>query len=1572
MAKKILAIDSFDDLLSTTDELNQIEVTNISSKDIAIIGFASRLEDEQTSEGFWKTLVNGKNTCGQVSDERKKDVEQYLNNRQQFYKGNFVKGSFFKSISNFDYNFFGFSPKEASLLDPNQRFFLETVWTAIENAGYAGKRIKSTNTGVFVGYSQDFGQNYRSIIHTNDLDAIPMSLAGNIESIIASRISYFLDLKGPAMMIDTACSSSLVAIYQACRSLQNHECEMALAGGVKLHLVPLQSDNKDGVGFQSVTGIISSDNIAKTFDDSSDGTGIGEGVGVILLKPLNKALQDGDNIHAVIKGGAVNQDGSSIGITAPNADAQTALLTKAWQDAGISPETISYIETHGTGTKLGDPIEIRGIENAFKKFTSKKQFCGVGSVKANIGHLDNVAGVSGLIKLILSLKNKTIPATLFFQKPNRNINFIDSPVYVCDKNSSWESENIPLRAGISSFGLSGTNCHLIIEESPLKPQKKTDTQQPQLLVISAMTLEGLKALIESYKTFFRNTTEDISDVCFTAATGREHFNYRITIIADNQQGFLSKLNHITDFENIQTKGFGFGKFKVLNENNTHRNAESISMEEQMQISTEANKIAISALSPDHLLEQLSLYYLKGATIDWGLFFRSSSSQKIEIPTYIFQKNRCWVDSKQNNINKGGLIPDRIHPLIDRLIEKSEERIVYQTNISIAKHWEIREHIVRGTYVLPGTSYLEMVFQAVKHSGIFEEAHFSICNAMFIQPLVIINDESVDVTIELQKSDKNFKYIIFTENNLEKIIFTEGEIHPQNENPENIETLENLMNQFSEATIFDNKLTEFHEVKTSERWNCTQELRIGQDEFLAIQGLPACFDEDSRQYFAYPSLLDCAANVANIAVGEGLYLPFSYKKIQVFKPIRGKIFTYLKKNPTLKTEVISLDIKIFDESGILIALIDDYYIKKVHQQQLSSLHKLSNCYEIKWLSEETKFANTSVDISENLYIHVMSDPTISNALRTQGARVIDVELASQTIKLTHDSYRVENSEEGFRLFLSNLDLGNYQVGVIHSIANSGDIFCENIEVFKQQKDLILTSAFNLVKGILNSKVQVKNNLIFLTQNAHRIDENECVFPFASSMVGFAKAITQEYESLNVRCIDWDDITSNDLIINEIVLNRFAEKVISFRKNQRLLPELGLFKSTNLVSNPITLTSDGVYVISGGTGSLALALVHHWALKNKINVVLLNRNGLPEIHKTDDFSSINGSNKSREKIEKIQQIAESGTHIECHAIDITDFSKMEQLFNNLRQKFGKINGIVHTAGVAGDGFLLNKSLAKFNEVLAPKLEGTFILDKLTQEDNLDFFISYSSITSVFGAVGQSDYSAGNAFLDGFTSNFRENKTKYLSINWSAWAEIGMAYDFQAIDEKSPIKAIGTQKALGLFDEIFSFNIQNVVVAEWNYQQIGKYPSLLGWLPKGERQKAHKEDNNASNLAVKVLLVGKESNEITQIEHTIGGLWYNVLGLEEIDVYDNFYNVGGDSISATFLLKEFEKVYPNMVEVADIFTYCTIHEMGQFLENKLNKPKKPIPAASESLSDIDNILAMLTNGELSLEKANQLIEF
>lgn len=500
---------------------------------IAIIGISCRFPGAKNKEAFWNLLREGVDAITQVPPERWNTDASYEENAETAI--NTCWGGFLEDIDQFDPQFFKISPREAVSIDPQQRLLLELAWEALEDAGQKPSGLAGTKTGVFMGIN---GFDYYTLLMNNPAHNIDAYIGtGNTNCIAANRISYFFDFTGPSLGIDTACSSSLVATHLACQSIWNGESSLALAGGVRIILSPLIAASFSKAGF------IAPDGRCKTFDSQANGYVRSEGAGVVLLKPLSQALVDGDPIYAAIRSSAVNQDGRSNGLTAPNPWAQETLLRETYRQAGISPHQVQYIEAHGTGTQLGDPIEMKALGKVLAQGRSPDNNCVVGSVKTNIGHLEAAAGIASLIKVALSLQHCQIPPHLHFQQPNPYIPFATLPLRIPNALESWPETKDTKIAGISSFSFGGTNAHLVLEEAPLVKKKQAAADDMQhLLTLSAKSEKALKDITGRYLKFFASHPNvSLTDVCFTASTGRSHFEHRLAIAAKSTQELVRRL-----------------------------------------------------------------------------------------------------------------------------------------------------------------------------------------------------------------------------------------------------------------------------------------------------------------------------------------------------------------------------------------------------------------------------------------------------------------------------------------------------------------------------------------------------------------------------------------------------------------------------------------------------------------------------------------------------------------------------------------------------------------------------------------------------------------------------------------------------------------------------------------------------------------------------------------------------------------------------------------------------------------------------------------------------------------------
>ncbi len=512
---------------------------------IAIVAVSCRFPGAADPEAFWDVLAGGVDAIREVPEDRY-DIDEYYDPDPEAPGKIYSRfGGFLDGIDGFDPEFFGISPREAVWIDPQQRLMLETVWEGLERAGYAPASLRGSRTGIFVGVAAN---EYAQLLSAETVDKIqPQFITGNALNAISGRVAFALGLEGPAVAIDTACSSALVAVHQACQALHSGDCDLALAGGVNVLLSPIT------VIAASRARMLSPVGRCKTFDASADGYVRSEGCGILVLKRLGDAQRDGDRICAVIPGSAVNQDGASSGLTVPNGGAQQRLIGTALARAGLAGGDVDYLEAHGTGTPLGDPIEVQAAGAAFGVARDGDRPLLMGSVKTNIGHLESASGAAGLIKVVLSLQHGVLPQSLHFDTPSPHIPWDSLPVRVVDKSTPWQSNGRPRRAGVSSFGFTGTNAHVLIEEAP--PQAAADNEPESgagdpavhVLPLSARSPEALVALARRYESWFAaNPDIGVADVCRTAGTGRSHFAFRAALVVDSVQGAREGLADLAD------------------------------------------------------------------------------------------------------------------------------------------------------------------------------------------------------------------------------------------------------------------------------------------------------------------------------------------------------------------------------------------------------------------------------------------------------------------------------------------------------------------------------------------------------------------------------------------------------------------------------------------------------------------------------------------------------------------------------------------------------------------------------------------------------------------------------------------------------------------------------------------------------------------------------------------------------------------------------------------------------------------------------------------------------------------
>ncbi|BCJ96168.1 hypothetical protein acsn021_37370 [Anaerocolumna cellulosilytica] len=1518
------------DILAEDDN----RLNRISRKDIAVIGIGGKFGSSDSIEAFWNQLCAGKDMIRSFPKRRDSLYKKYKDLCRK--KGilleqdeSYNKAGYLEEIEEFDYELFSMSPSEAKLMDPHQRLFLQCALSALENGGYGGNRAKGSNTGIFVGFSDDFNFSYNNLISIVDPAAIPMALTGNIKSIIASRLAYLFDMKGPSMLVNTACSSSLVAVHLACKSLIAGECEMAIAGGVKLYLEP-QTKAESGVG------ILSHDGKARTFDNSSEGTGLGEGAGAVLLKPLSKAVEDGDLIYAVIKGSCINQDGTSVGITAPNPSAQTNVIEGAWKDAGVDPESITYIEAHGTGTKLGDPIEIMAINEAFRKHTDKKQFCAVGSVKSNLGHLDSAAGIAGLIKSILSLHERKITPHLHFRLPNEKINFEQSAVYVNDRLTNWEKGHFPRRCGISSFGLSGTNCHIVLEEAPeIKEKRHSTSKRQRVLCLSAKSVIALDRLVgQYYELLSKRKGIELDDLCFTSNACRGHYENRLAILFENIEDLLDILNEIQSksVANVEVKNAYYGRHKSVPDIKQNKLKGEVTQAEIGEISCEANRIIKEYLEQrkGELLKEICILYICGAKVTWEELYRTADTKTIILPGYPLEKKCCWPDMDITEGRKSN------YKLVHSNIVKSHNIDIYMTKFSVEDHWILSEHKVSGSYVVPGTTYIEMILQifGLSRNGCIPEFQ----DILFYTPMSVVKgkdkeahtiikyglEEYAEFSVSSRNSEDDDTWVKHVDG---RIKFIDGE-KVSNQNISEIMdrcSMENFKSIYKES---DARI-----VEVGPRWDNITQVYVGNGEVLALMELKEQFSEDMNQYYVHPALMDCAVNLANTYVGSGPFLPFFYENLRIYDRIPQKFYSIIKRNDLENTtgETAKFDIVLTKLSGEVFSFVKNYTVKRVREVDLVPKKKESKIFHaIKWIQDknirEESFVKSVLLFKSNANFC----NKLIKQLKQQKVEVITVQAGENYQKIDDYTFSINLKQSNYNILFDQLR--SYQFSHIVFMLDLFDNTLDITDNIIGKRERSIDSLFFITKAIINHKITRDIELALVSDHTAAVTGNEeYINPYGAALFGLGKSIQEENSSIKCRCLDIDKSTDEKTIANEIMSKRTSYKV-AFREGYKYIEQLYEMNIEDLEDSGIQIKQNGCYVITGGTGGLGIQIAAYLASKDAKNLCLISRSGLP---KRTDWNTIikENSTKVANTIREIMRLEEMGINVSVYGTDISNEKEVNITLCKIKSLFGSINGVVHCAGVAGDGILAAKNFNTFNRVISPKIDGTCILHKLTRQDELDFFVLYSSVSSIMGGIGQGDYSAANSFLDAFAGYRNQSVPGTVAINWAPWADTGMAYDY-GLKDTGLFKMLDNQTGVDAFNKVINRRISNIIVGRLNPDELNNYTNN-NLIKYDGRTKADIKDSGKKQIESLqekrfITLKGRAEGNYTASEALVGQAWGEVLGLDEIDIYDDFYTLGGDSILAIHIVNVLNKSITKKINISDLFENLTIFQLAEYLKH------------------------------------------
>ena len=1486
---------------------------------VAIIGLDAKAGSALNQDALWQAFREGLDMVTELPEGRIPDAENFARVAYGKQVEAFSQRAYLPAIDQFEPGLFKLSHREAELMDPTQRLYLTSVWTALEDAGYGGSRLSGSRTGVYVGYNQ-VGDSYESLLADAPEETVGLKVSGNVTSFMASRISYLLDLTGPAMVIDTACSSSLVALHEACKALRDGEVDMAVAGSIRIFLCPEKTGENMGTG--------SADERTRSFDASADGTGGGEGVINLILKPLRAAVRDRDHIYAVIKGSAVNQDGSSIGITAPNSAAQERCLTEAWEQAGIHPEDISYLEAHGTATRLGDPVEIGGITAAFCRYTSKKQFCALGAAKSNFGHLDCCSGLLGVVKVLLMMEHRMLPPSLHFTAPNSKIDYVDSPIFMNDTLRPWESDSGILTAGVSSFGLSGTNCHVVLQSYDLPHEPKTLALTHQILTVSAATEESLRRYLLHLQTWLRGRQGVcLEDLCYSLNVGRARHNHRFAMVLWDLPQFL-----------------GLKEEELLSSSYYHHFRLSSAETADPGLLSPAQRKAWTDTAAAAMelgdLETLAKAYLQGADLDFAPLYEGACVRMLSLPPYAFREERCWYTSRA--LREPLLPKESLHPLLDRCVTESYGLRVYEKIMSLDRCMELREHRINGVCVLPGTVYAEQLYEVGRRH--FGSIPFCIRSLTFLELLTckeeeerilhcIAREEGSEIHVRMASKGEKGQWICHAE----------GILAPASESVTEHRDLTAILSSHSQV------LTEGEEqsfVQLGQHWHTGLRFYTAEESVVLHSRIPEEFAREAEAYTLYPPLLDGSVN-SGIYLLDGQYLPLNYTNMQIHAPLRGDVYSVITrlKHKEQGEQIAQFRVELLSGSGDVLGEIPEYSLKRVNEAQdfLTELSEQSPMYDITWQKlDQSLLPTTDPYPSAAVILHREDgDQDLLKELGKRFSSVIHLIPHHSYRELSGDRIYVPMEEEQWKQVLLPLgDLRSFLfLNLLGYTRDTGDA-----EGDMEDK---LHSVFCWIKSL--SAIPGQKQLRVLTLNATKVSGTEDFYcPMNQALIGFCSCVESEQSDMDLHVID-ADLHSSPSLIADALCTPTAQFVTALRKDELYLEQLHPYTGE---SQAIGLKDEDVILITGGLGGIGLSVAEEILSGHpQAKLLLLSRSAV-------------GKERARERLRPLQ---EQGCHVRILEADVTDRNALPAVLSQIRRDYGHLDLVIHGAGVAGDGMLIHKDWSTALKVLRPKTVGTALLDELTREDGLRAMILFSSFTSAVGAPGQTDYTGANAFLDSFTYERNRRGRRTVCINWTGWKESGMAHDYGVQWQSSFVHFLTDQEGKGYFKAAMHLGGARMLACSFPEG----IPTELGsrfLLPTGQEARHIAKEPESAPEEMPVIY-GKSPDKLTQIEKNIALAWARTLHVGEVNLYDKFFEAGGNSLLASYLQKEINRIYPDAMAITDVFVYSTVSDIAAYIAGKLEPPKQDA-TLSQNGADIEALVQKYMDGELSLDDLENLV--
>lgn len=1470
------------------------------AEDVAVVGASCLLPGGVTDlHTLWNLLDGEQSAIGRLPLNR----WSWPNNIDPLHQHPGIDyGGFVNDVSSFDAHFFRISPKEASFMDPQQRLLLQLAWACLEDACYTVAELAASHTGVFVGAT---GSDYRiRLIEQSMMQIDGHFHQGSSNAILPNRLSYFFNWKGPSLEIETACSSSLVAMHEAVKSLYLKECDQAMVAGVNVMCHASKS-----ISFYKA-GMLSRDGKCKTFDKRADGYVRGEGAVALLLKRLPDAVRDGDRIHCVIKGTAVNHGGEAAGLTVPNPAAQAELVQRAIKAAGIHAADISYVEAHGTGTSLGDPIEVRGLKEAFRsggQNTAKQ--CGLGSIKTNFGHLEAAAGLTGVLKVLVAMKHKTIPATLNFRELNPHISLENSPFYIVDKARPWLlAEGQTTRyAGVNSFGAGGVNAHIVMQEYvppavPLAPS--ASSTRPALVLFSARSKEALNDRVYRMLSALSSwgwTDEDLPSIAYSSQVGREAMEHRLGVVVSTLADLTGKLRALIAGQ----KNIGH-----LYQGEVKLHKESLAIFDNDEEIEEAVQKWVARGKLPKILE----LWVWGFPVKWSMLYPNATPALTELPTYPFKGETYWLpDLPHTEANREQGAPGYLHPLLH--VNTSNLETQQFSSWLSGKEFFLAGHVIRGRKVLPGVAYLEMARAAVERSTQGTGGRTELRGVVWQRPLVV-EDRSVRVDIQLrveEQGDIRYEISSSSEAGGERVVHAEGHAARWNGAEVPLLDLSRLQRSSAAECVAGGQCYEqFAQfgLHYGAGHRSVRRLWVGQDEMgkafvLGELELPAEVAASAADYGLHPGVLDGAlqASLALRMGGSGEKkkpgLPFAVERVVIYGNSGQRNWVWVREAKGSGEQTRKLDIDVSNEQGEIWIQLEGFSDRAVGGGNKQELETDRGVLLVERVWEDAEaLPETSQETPAELVVLLCGTEKEKEELAAElpGASGLLVEASGKTGEVAAD-YAATARRTMALVQQQMRQRGNGQV-LLQVVAHGGDA-----------SELILG-----LWGLIRTAQLENPRLIPQVISVEKREQGRTLAALLRENQRWGEAGVVRYRSGRREIAQW----------KEIAQTSSAGEQASQR------------------SQGATFHAGGVYLITGGAGGLGLLFAEEVStLATGARIALMGRSPLKEA-----------------AAKRLDEIRAKGAEVRYWQADICDRDAVAEMIGQIHLLWGPIEGVIHSAGVIQDGFLFDKRVEELEAVLGPKVRGLVQLDEVLRDEKLDFFVFFSSGTGSWGNVGQGDYAAANGFMDAY-AGYRTGKVrsgerwgKTVSIGWPLWQDGGMKRQPRLVEqmrEQFGTEPLTSNSGVAAFFDAISSGRTHVVLVNGDRRQLRQ--TFLG-----NKKQPQQSAVQPVAAAVRLTVMPTPSEIDTQAGHYFKKLLAGALKVEPgfIESDEPFADYGLDSIMVMEIIHELEKEFGSLTKTL-LFEYTTIDTLVPYFvethKTALYKVLGFAPNASRPLQEKEN---------------------